>query len=287
MTEPELQQQRARRWRLDGNAIGTIEDARSFIAEAGFCLMYPERSLPVLPTLIGAYVGSAEKLPDAKHAFADPRAQQATELLVRLLREKSAFEMKLSADADLIVSSELFPYFYALLSDRKPKSPPKTLAQGAPVSPLAVGVFEAIQKHGPLNKNRIRELVTREPSDAALDRALGELWSALKIIRVDYRAAEGSFWDVLYRWSPETTKEGLDISEPEAISALLSKYLETAVAATQEEVDQFFSHFTSRSKVRAAVSALLAARELHLIPVGSRTMVQLAPAHHERRRVHG
>jgi 23S rRNA pseudouridine2605 synthase len=287
MTEPEFQQQRAHTWRLDGNAICTIEDARSFIAEAGFCLMYPERSLPAVPTFIGAYAGSAEKLPDAKHAFADPRAQQATELLVRLLREKSAFEIKLSADADLIVSRELFPYFYSLLSDRKPKSAPKTLAQGAPVSPLAVSVFAAIQKHGPLNKNRIRELVSREPSDAALERALGELWGLLKIMRVDYRAGEGAFWDVLYRWSPETTKEGLDISEPEAISALLSKYLETAVAATQEEVDQFFSHFTSRSKVREAVSALLAARELNLEAVGSRTLIRLAPAHPERGRIHG
>lgn len=287
MTEPELQQERARKWRLDGNALRTIEDARGFIAEAGICLMYPERSLPSLPTFIGAYAGAAEKLPDAKHAFADPRAEQATELLVRLLREKSAFEMKLSADIELIVSSEVFPYFYSLLSDRKPKSPPKTLAQGAPVSPLAVNVFEAIQKHGALNKDRIRELVSREPSDAALERALGELWSVLKILRVNYRLGEGSFWDVLYRWSPETAQEGLDISEPEAISALLSKYLETAVAATQEEVEQFFSHFTSRSKVREAISALLAARELNLMAVGPRTLIRLAPAHSEGRRIHG
>jgi hypothetical protein len=287
MTELELEQQRAHRWRLDGNAIRTIEDARSFVAEAGFCMMYPERTLPAVPSFIGAYAGSGEKLPDARHAFADPRSQPATELLVRLLREKSAYEMRFVGDSELIVSAELFPFFYSLVSDRKPKSPPRTLAQGAPVSPLAVNIFEAIRKHGPLNKRRIRELVSRETSDAGLDRSLGELWSALKIMRVDYRAGEGAFWDLLARWSPETAKEGLDISEPEAISALLSKYLETAVAATQEEVEQLFSHFTSRSKVREAISALLAARELTVSAMGTRTLLRLAPAHPERRRIHG
>jgi 23S rRNA pseudouridine2605 synthase len=287
MTEQELHQQRADKWRLHGNPIRTIEEAREFVAEAGFCLMYPERSLPVLPSFIGAYAGSGENLPDAKHAFSDPRSQPATELLVRLLREKSAYEMRLAGDAELIVSAELFPYFYSLLSDRKPKAPPKTLAHGAPVSPLAVGIFEAIRKHGPLNKDKIHELVSREASDAALDRALSELWSVLKIVRVDYRAGEGAFWDLLARWSPEAAKEGLDISEPEAISALLSKYLETAVAATQEESEQLLSHFTSRSKVREAIGALLAAREVTASAMGTKTLLRLAPAQSERRRIHG
>ncbi|HET7873812.1 MAG TPA: crosslink repair DNA glycosylase YcaQ family protein [Terriglobales bacterium] len=287
MTDLELQQQREHKWHLDGNPIRTIEDARGFVAEAGFCLMYPERALPAVPAFIGAYAGSGDNLPDAKHAFADTRAKPARELMVRLLREKSAFEMRWSGDAELIVSPELFPYFYSLVSDRKPKSPPKTLAQGAPVSPLAANIFEAIRKHGPLNKQRLRELVSREASDAALDRALGELWSALKIMRVDYRAGEGAFWDLLARWAPEAAKEGLDISEPEAISALLSKYLESAVAATQDETEQLFSHFTSRSKVREAIGALLTARELTASAMGTRTLLQLAPVHPEPRRIHG
>lgn len=287
MTEPELQQERAHKWRLDGNAISTVEDARSFIDDAGFCLMYPERSLPLMPTFIGAYAGSADKLPDARHAFADPRAQQATELMVRLLREKSAYELKLPAGADLVISASLFPFFYSLVSDRNPKAPPKARAQGATVSPLAVSVFEAVQKHGPLNKDGIREHIGGESSDAALDRALNDLWSVLKIIRVDYREREGAFWDVLYRWSPKTTKEGLNISAPEAISALLCKYLETVIAAAQDEVEQLFSHLTSRAKVREAVNALLAARELGFVSVDSRTLLQLAPAQPQRRRIHG
>ena len=287
MTEPEFQQQRARKWRLDGNAIRTLEDARSFVTDAGFCLMYPERSLSAVPTFIGAYVGSASELPDTRHAFSDPRAQQATELMVRLLREKSAYEIRLFEGTDLIVSAALFPFVYSLVSDRNPKAPPKASTQGAAISPLAVNVFEAIQKHGPVGKEQLRQLIGREPSNAALDRSLNELWSLLKITRVDYREGQGALWDVLYRWSPKKVKEGLNISGPEAISALLCRYLETAVAATQDEVEQFFSHLTSRAKVREAVSALLAARELGFVAAGPRTLLRLAPVQPQRRRTNG
>src|SRR5262249_10143130 len=91
MTEQELDQQRTERCRTGGEGIRTIEDARSFIESAGFCLMYPERTLPLAPSFMAAYAGTQAGLPDVKHAFADPRAQQATELMVRLLRERSAF----------------------------------------------------------------------------------------------------------------------------------------------------------------------------------------------------
>jgi len=287
MIEADLQQQRAHNWRLNGHAVRTIEDARTFVENVGFCLMYPERSLPLLPSFIGAYAGSTGDLPDAVHAFADPRSRPATELMIRLLRERSAFEMNLSPGADLIVSAALFPYFYALVGDRNPKAIPKVRAQGAAVSPLAATVFEALQSQGPLSKDRLREAVGRELSNAALDRALSELWSMLKITRVDYNEREGAFWDVLYRWSPQVVKEGINISGPEAISGLVSKYLESAVAVSQEDLEQFFSHLTSRSKVREAIHALLAARELSWTSVGARTLIRLTPVMEERRPHHG
>jgi hypothetical protein len=288
MTEQELTEQRTANWRTNGNAVRTIEDARSFIDAAGFCLMYPERSLPLAPSFIGAFAGSAAGLPDAKRAFADPRAQQATELVVRLLREKSAFEMNLSADATLIVSAPLFPFLYALVSDRTPKAPPRTKAHGAAVSALAGRVFTALQDHGPLTKSQMQDHVGRETSLTALDRALTELWSILKITRVAYNSTEGASWEVLYRWAPEAVKEGIQISQPEAISALVSKYLESAVAAEHEEIEQLFSNLTSRSKIREAVNALLQARELSLVNVGSRTLIRMTPPpEQQRRRQHG
>jgi hypothetical protein len=287
MTETSLHDQRAHNWSTAGNSVRTLEDARAFLDRVGFCLVYPERSLPLVPTFIGAFAGSSDGLPDARHAFADPRTPQAVELMVRLLRERGAYEMNLFAGADLIISFVLFPFFYALVGDRNPKAAPKVRVQGATVSPLATTVFEAIQQKGPLSKGKLRELVGRELSNAALDRALSELWAILKITRVDYRPDEGAFWDVLYRWSPQVVKEGINISAPEAISAILSKYLESAVAATQDEIEQFFSYLTSRSKVREAMHALLAARELSYTTVGAKTLIRLTPVPEPRRNNHG
>ena len=289
MTETEILELRTRTWHTADNPARTVEDARSFLENVGFCLMFPERSLPLVPTWMGAYAGSAEGLPDQKHAFADPRAREATALLVRLLRERDAYEANLTGGSNLIIAAQLFPFFYALLGDRNPKAPPKPGVQGAVISPLATTVFEVLQKHGPLSKSQLRELVGREPSDAALDRALSELWSILKITRVEYREGQGAFWDVLYRWAPEAVKEGLNISAPEAVSALLGKYLEAVVAASQQEIEDFFSRLTSRSKVREAVHALLAARELNLLPIGNRTLLRLTPVAETqgRRNQHG
>jgi hypothetical protein len=287
MTEQDLQQQRSQKWRLDGERVQTIEQARHFIDDVGFCIMYPDRSLPLVPTFMGAFIGSAEHLPDTKHAFADPRSQQATDLMVRLLRERTAYEMSLSPATDVIISAAIFPFFYALVGDRNPKAAPRLRTQGARISPLTVNVFENLQKHGPLSREKLRERVGNEPSNAALDRALGELWTILKITRVDYREDEGAIWDVLYRWAPDAVKEGAGISAPEAISALISKYLQTVVAAGQDEIELLFSHLASRSKIRDAIHALLAARELSVIAIGMKTMVHLTPEPEVRRRVNG
>jgi urease gamma subunit len=288
MTEEELQQERARRWRVNGNPIQTIEDARSFLDSVGFCLLYPVRSLPVIPTFIGAYTGSSQGLPDARHAFADPRTKPAIELMVRLLRERNAYEINFMPESSLVVSAELFPFFYALTGDRNPKAAPKMKAQGAKVSPLAIKIFEVLQKKGALSKGVLRELIGGEPSNAALDRALNELWSILKITRVDYNEREGASWDLLYHWSPKAVKEGVALSLPEAISGLLGKYLEGAVAAEQEEIEAVFSVLVSRAKIRDAVHALLAAREVQMITPGGKTLIQVTPVQTlPRSRVHG
>lgn len=275
MTEADLQQRRAELWQVNGKPIRTLEEARSFLDRVGMCLMYPVRGILLIPSFFGAYAGSAAELPDAKHAFADSRTQPATELMVRLLRERHGYEVNLLRETSLIVSAAFFPFIYALVGDRKPKAPPRMKAQGERVSPLGVKVFEVIQEQGPLNKGQLRALLGRELTTSALDRALNELWSILKITRVDYREQEGAYWDVLYRWSPQAVSKGLGYSTAEAISALIGKYLQAVAAASGEEIEQFFSHLTSRSKTREALNALLAARQLDFISVGNKNLIYL------------
>lgn len=276
MTESELQELRRQKWRVKENPIHTLEDAHEFIESVGFCLMYPTRPPVMVPTFIGAFVGNEEKLPTWQHAFADKRAMQAQELMVRLLRQKHAYEANLFSETPFLVAASVFPYFYGLVGDRNPRQVPKS-GPRSDYSPLAVHTFQAIQKQGPVSKDKLKEILGGEPSNAALDRALFELWSKLRITRVDYNKDEGAFWDVLFRWSPEPVREGMNMGIPEALTALVSKYLDCVVAAEQSAVEEFFSNLIARSRTREAINALLAARELEYVHVGGRGMIQITP----------
>ena len=286
MHEQQLHELRREKWRLDGRPIRALEDAREFIDSVGFCLLYPQRPAVLVPTFVGAFKGSDETLPTAQMAFADPAAQQAKDLMVLLLREKAAYETNVFPDNNFIVSASVFPYFYGLVGDRNPRQAPKTGARSE-YSPLAVHAFQLIQKEGPIAEHRIRELLGGDISKAALDRALDELWAKLRLTRVDYKPHEGVFWDVLFRWAPEAVRDGAHVSVAESLTALVSKYLDCVLAAQQEEVEQFFSHVIGRARVREAINALQAARELSFVHVGGRVMLQVstlqAPAAHEFR----
>jgi len=277
ITDQELDQRRREKWRLNGAPIRTLEDARAFIEDVGFSLLYPLKTAVLVPTFIGAWAGSDERLPTWQHAFADPRAQEATDLMVRLLRDHAAYEANLFDENNaFVVAASVFPYFYALVGERSPKQAPKP-GPRSPYSQLACDAFAVIHRDGPISKPRLQEKLGGAVSLAGLDHALGTLWSKLRITRVDYQAGEGAFWDVLYRWAPEAVREGAGLSVAEALSALVSKYLDCVIAADQPEIEIFLGNFVARSRVKEAINALLAARELSFLRVGNRSLIQITP----------
>jgi hypothetical protein len=277
MTDTELIQLRREKWRLNGNAVRTLEDARSFIESVGFCLMLP---LPapktlIVPTFIAAFLGSDEKLPTPRQSLTDARAREATELMVRLLRDKSAYEANLGDENNaLLLSASAFPYFYTLAGERNPKQAPRP-GPRSPYSELACDTYQIIQRKGPISKSKLLQDIGKGISLPALDKSLAELWSKLRITRVDYNEREGASWDVLQRWAPEAVSEGINCSVNTALSALLSKYLDCVIAADLPELEAFFGNFVARSKVREAVNALLAAREFSFTPVGNKSLIQV------------
>jgi hypothetical protein len=277
MTEQELQQQRLEKWHLDGKSVHTIESAREFIESVGFSLLYPVKPPVLVPTFVGAWVGAEDKLPTWQHAFADARASNARELMVRLLRERAAFEASLFEENNaFLVAGSVFPYFYALVGERNPKQAPKA-GPRSEYSQLACDAFDVIRRDGPIAKQKMIATLGGSVSEAALDRALTELWSRLRITRVDYTPEDGASWDVLYRWAPDAVREGISLSVAEALTALISKYLDCVVAAEPAEVETFFSNVIARSRVKDATNALLAARELNFAHVGNRSMIQVTP----------
>jgi hypothetical protein len=277
MTDSELQQARLEKWHLAGNPVRTLDDGRTFMESVGFSLLYPLRPPLLVPTFVGAWVGADDRLPTQQHSFSDPRARDAQELMVRLLRDRAAFEANLFDENNaFLVSASAFPFFYALVGERNPRQAPKGGSRSE-YSQLACDAFEIIRRDGPISKLKLGEKLGGSLSAAALDRGLSELWSRLRITRVDYNPDEGASWDVLYRWAPDAVREGIGFSVAEALSALLSKYLDCVIAADEQELESFFGNFVPRSRVKEAVKALLAAREFTFIHVGGRTLVQVAP----------
>jgi len=277
MTDPELLQARVQKWRLDGQPVRTLDDARGFLESVGFCLMYPMRPALLLPTFVGAWVGADDKLPMRQHAYNDLRAKEATELMVRTLRDQAAYEAPLIDENNaFLLAPSVFPYFYSLVGERNPKQAPATGAR-SPYSPLACDAFEIIRRCGPISKTKLGETLGGSVSNAGLDRALSELWGKLRITRVDYTVEEGSVWDELSRWAPDVVREGVGISVPEALSALVSKYLDCVIAVDGGEVENFLAQFVPRTRVKEAIHALLAARELSFVHVGNKSLLQVTP----------
>ncbi len=283
MTELELQETRREKWRTAGNPARTLEALAEFLESVGFCLMYPQKPMPLAPTFMGAFTGKETDLPTWQTAFSDARAPEATELMVRLLRQRVAYEANPFGENNFLVAASVFPYFYAVVGDRSPRRTPKAGVRSE-YGELARDTFEVIRKQGPVSRQKLLEALGGGVSTAALDHALGELWSKLRITRVDYDPRVGASWDALYRWSPEAVRQGINMSVAEGLSALISKYLDCVIAAEAHEVEDFFALFVPRFKVKDALNALLSARELAFVNVGHHSLLQVSPARSEGKR---
>ena len=282
--QQELDGLRQQKWRVHATAkerpMRTLDDAREFLNSVGFCLMYPVRPSLVAPTFIGAYLSTKDGLPLPALALLDGRAKDAELLSSRLLSEKAAFEVGFANDGVLLVSAAEFPYFYALIGERNPKLPPNPGARGEKA--LLSHTFEVIQKYGPVTELEIRDRLGKSISDTAVVRAVHELWSKLRLVRVNHHADGSSPWDVLYRWAPEQVNAGKQVSAREALSALISRYLETVIAAEQKDVEDFFSPMVPRSRVAEVIRAMQGAREFSQTQVAGKSLLSITPRGEEQ-----
>jgi hypothetical protein len=164
----------------------------------------------------------------------------------------------------------VLPYLYCLRGDRDLKKAP----QG---SPLLQAVWQQLQE-GPKTVAELVIGVGRELTEAAVLRALRELWAKLRVIPVLETATsnEGARWELLQRLFPDAVRQGAGMSQPLAVSAMVSIYLNGAVAATAEEVEDALGPLASRSRVREVLNALQATRQLTMLPVGRSSAYALA-----------
>lgn len=203
--------------------------------------------------------------------------EAAREMLARLVDGNLAIPLNLlgtPADhPDFIVSPETLPFVFAMRGDRDWKHAPGSGTTR--VSPLVQQVWRVLERKGVLSADELKDEIGRELTEAAALRALYELWGAMRVVPLYQVGGESTLWEALQTRQSKALNAGTNMSQVTALSVLVSLYLESAVAATSEEVEVFLSPLTSRSKVREAVRGLTATRQLALLPMERETLLHV------------
>jgi len=267
LTSEQLEASRTERMRLNGHGILSLEDARTWIEETGLCLFLPKRqfSSSIAPSFVEAVIGRHEPSPDRKDIAI------AEELLVRLETDSVVVRLNLlglpGEAPDFVVASWVLPYVYALRGDRDWRRTPQ-LTGSRQVSQLAVQAYKLLEAGGDTTLSKLTRALGREVTEAAVLRAITELWQQLRIIPVVSAPGQSAQWQLLRQRYQKAIAEGASTSQVTAISVLASIYLQAVIAATMEDVELFLAPLTARSKVREVLRGLVATRQVHTISMG-------------------
>jgi 23S rRNA pseudouridine2605 synthase len=270
LTLQQLQAARAEKWRQTGNALQTLDDARTWIEEAGLVFYLPRRAqLPIqAPSFVEAVLGQSNPTPPRE------AIERANEFLTRLAAEGVVIPLNLMGNTgdqpDYLVSTELLPSIFALRGDRDWKRGPQVSGVRS-VSPLVSHVYESLDEKGSATLVELRDRLGSELTEAAILRALTELWAELRVVPVYADSGEYTRWELAKQRLSKSLAQGTSTSQLTAVSVLASLWIQTAIAASSEETEIFLSPLTSRSKIREVLRGLSAARQLELVSLGHST----------------
>ncbi len=269
MTAEQLQAARAERWRQKQNPALTLDDAATWVNEMGQCLFLPRRNQFVTPapSFVEACVGAPSDTPSPVEI------ENARGLMIRLADGGTALPLNLfgahADQPDFLASREAFPYIFTLRGGRNWKTPPPK------ASPLVAEIWKLLEPGASLEATEIQAALGRELTEAAVLRGLMELWGGLRVMPV-YTQDGPTRWELTQARFSDAMNAANRIAQTTGLSALVSLYLESVIAATPEEIETFLSPLTARSKVREVVNGLAATRQIAIVPVGTQTMYHVA-----------
>jgi 23S rRNA pseudouridine2605 synthase len=270
LTIEQLQAARAEKWRQKANPILTLEDAETWIDSIGVSLFLPRKAQLQSPaaSFVEAVLGETNPTP------APAAIQNAFDLATRLFAAEKATPLNLlgsvSEQPDFLVSSEALPYVFAQRGDRDWKRGPRDKS-----SPLVIETWKLLKREGALTAPELQELLGREVTEAAVLRALSELWTALRVLPV-YTAGEVTTWELFESRHQKAMQTGGGMAQATALSALVSLYLDSVIAATTDEIETFLSPLAPRSRIREVARGLAATQQLLTLPLGAQSLLYIA-----------
>ena len=189
-TAAQLGEARKERWHQAANPVLSIEALREWVNRSGLVL-FGARAAQLgapAPSLIEAGGG-------------DEAA--AKSLLARLVSEGGAVPLNLLGAAggmgsdvpDFVASAGVFSYVFTLRGNKAWKQAPAT--NGAvKVSPLALAVYEMLAAKVTMSSYDLATQMGGGVSEAAVLRALSELWAQLRVIPVAQQDGSATLWEL-------------------------------------------------------------------------------------------
>jgi len=243
ITVEELRQRRdAAYHRTPEQRVQTVEQARAFVAEVGFCHFWPIKDVE-LPNLFHAVAGRVRDVPNAHD---DPDIGRTWGWKDTSLGKKWWYYGKLLRRRATLISLDTLPLFYACSENFGDLEDYLQEYADGLMSAEAKAIYEALLEQGPLDAVRLQReaRMSANTAKSRFDRALVELQVGLKVLPVG--VAEAGAWDyafiyeILQRHFPELPAQAGPIKRSEARAALVSRYLDNVIAADRKMIAKVF-----------------------------------------------
>lgn len=222
--------------------VRTIEEARAFVEEVGFCHFWPIKGVE-LPNLFHAIAGRVRPVP-MEHD--DPDISKCWGWKDEALDKRWWYYGKFLRRRATLISLKELPYFYALSENYGDLSDYLEEYRAGMLTAEAKRIYEALLEHGPLDTIRLRREahMSAESAKSRFDRALVELQVGLKVLPIG--VAEAGAWryafiyEIVQRHFPDLPERARQITRSEARCSLVLQYLDNVVAADRKMISKVF-----------------------------------------------
>ena len=222
--------------------LHTVEEARAFVENVGFCHFWPIKGVET-PNLFHAIAGRVRPVP-MEHD--DPDISKCWGWKDQSLDKRWWYYAKFLRRRATLISLEMFPYFYALSENYGSLDDYLQEYEDGLMTAEAKAIYEAILEHGPLDTVRLRREahMSAQSAKSRFDRALVELQVGLKVMPVGV-ARTGAWnyaftYELLSRWLPELPQRARPIKRIEARRAVVLRYLENVAVADRKMIGKVF-----------------------------------------------
>jgi hypothetical protein len=279
ITREWIEERRAHNYRRTPHRrVKTPEEALDFVDEVGFCHFWPNKGAE-LPNLFHAIAGRVRPVPKQHD---DPDMQDCWRWKDEALAKSQWYYGKLLRKRATLVSLDLLPTFYACSDNLGGLDDYLDEYHAGLMTAEAKWIYEALLEHGPLDTIQLRQNAGLGSGKAKsrFDRGLVELQAGLKVIPVG--VARVGHWryaftyDLLQRQYPELPELARGIKRSEARRRLVSRYVDSVVAADRATVKRIFHVLKWGSdELKRTIEALLDEEAVVETEVGDLEQLQL------------